>query len=327
MPRLITVYDTNVLRELGTEAFAELRRAERARGVQGMASYYVAMELIAHVASSADPHFNQSWSGIRRLVHHTTTFNGAEHLVHFLADADDQVSFSLFGRSREDSEGPPQLYGTILGRIANAKVPGDWAQFDRTIGGVAERVRTAQSSFRDSLWRNVVQRLVPDAESWRAIAERPELRSRLLAAMNPELTDEWAAGRMVAQAARQLGLQLSEDERAEKVATALRIFAAPIALYRSVIRRIFADGYNLDLERNVNSLWDVQIAHSTSVQAKILECPVWLITSDRAILSAAVEVGAQRVIRSLSSYRELLSGHGDELVHEISTVVNSRAHG
>jgi hypothetical protein len=153
MPRLFVVFDTNLYRTLGNARFDALRAKERARGIVGIASYWVALELIAHLDSPDDPSFAASWAAIRRLVRHCTSYDGRRHIVHFIADSREHAQRLLFGRVREARpDENPTIYGELLGHISEATSLEGLNQVKSAIAAVAQKLREDEAAFRDRMW-------------------------------------------------------------------------------------------------------------------------------------------------------------------------------
>ena len=97
MPRLVTVWDTNIYRKVNQAVYAEIQSHEMQHGVIAFACYAVVMELLAHLATPQTPDGKAAMAALRRLCHHCTEFDGSYKIVRFVAPAQEQVPKLLFG--------------------------------------------------------------------------------------------------------------------------------------------------------------------------------------------------------------------------------------
>ena len=306
MPRLYVLFDTNLYRTLSNEAFESIIRLERNASIVGYASYWAGLELLSHLASPTDPAFASSWSALRRLERHCTQFDGQRSLIRWIADHEDQACRALFGHGLPHHARKAEVYGRLVGEIAQLRTVDELSDYRKELQRVAEYVKEAEWGFANEIWENVVLRFAPGASSWQALHKDPVLRRRAIDTLERPEALRLAAGMVVDLSAALLQIAITEAQRKEGIDRALELFGTPLRFWISIVRRVIVDGYDLSKAGNANSLWDYHLLFSTSPLARLEGMPFWLITSDKAMLAAANAAGAERVIMSLDNYRVAL---------------------
>lgn len=306
MPTLIVVFDTNLYRKLGADAFDELRDRERNLSIQAVANYYVAMEFLAHLADDQDPGFAKSHSSLRRLWLHTKTYDGSQYVTHVMGPAEGQVSHSLFHASPNVGGDASASLGAVVGQIANterADLPG---LFQETLCECRDRVLFLEERFIQSLFDGVVRTLVPEATDWPSVTQDSSIRSGLLESIAAGDGLGQIAEGTVTRMADDLGIELSEEELAEKVKVVKEAFPVPLHLFNTLVRNIVENGLDMTKKKRANYLWDFHIAFSTGTGANIDGVPIWLVTDDGDILNAAATAGATQNVKSFDEYTLVL---------------------
>lgn len=306
MPRLRVVFDTNAYVAPSEEEFQRLLQLERNCSIIGFASFWVVSELLAHVADAADAAFGRSLSALRRLSRHCTQYDGARWLTRFVADSEDHLCYTLFGQSLPGRDREAEAYGHLIGKIAGSSAPLDWRDEQPMLNAIRAHVLRKEREFEQTVWNAVVAPLVPDAKDWGAIARDPSLRAKFLAGLRAPETPTLAAGAIVDRTAASLGVSQSPDERNERVILAERLFPLPIRFMVGLLRKVGESGIDLSISKHSNSLWDHEIAFSTSPNALMHGTPIWLITTDSALIASARESNAESVVWRQSKYIRLL---------------------
>jgi hypothetical protein len=312
MPQLRVVFDANIYRTLGAQAFETVRVRERSHSIIGLASYWTCAELLTHMASPSDAHFKACWGAIRRLAAHSSQFDGRRPILRLMADTDDQLARMLFGRNIPGRAQEAEAYGRLIGAIAGAGAPNEWAASQAALDGLSAHVANEEKIFSDASFKHIVQTVVPGATSWDAVKANPAERDKFLAHIAKPETLRLIGGLLVDKTAARLNLTLADTERETRIDSVLKTFAVPIRFYNSIVRRIAMDGYNLTKGKNSNSLWDFQVAFSTSAHLLMDGTPVWLVTNDGPIVTAAKDCGAASFVRTLEEYQIALALGGEE---------------
>ena len=322
MPYLNVVFDSNVYRKLSGAEFAAVMELERAQSIVACSSYWVLFELLAHVASQEDPEFNHAWAALKRLWHHCAIYDGSAYRLQCLADWRSEICRLLFGRGLADRD-DADVYGLLVGVIANAETPEDWEKYQPMLDQLASHVDEVERRFLDGMLNNVARRVAPGAVDWEAAAEIPATRAELADALTLDTGIRSAARIIVSLAAEDVGIGLQEAELNEKTDYVADAFEAPLRFLNAIVAGVVREGTNISTRR-ANSVWDFQIEFSTSPEVTMAGVPVWLITDDNAMLAAAREAKIEGLFRSLGSYRSVLESSYDEFRRQLDT---SRSHG
>ena len=305
MPALTVVFDTNLYRKLGFEAFKELAAAERELSIRARGSYYVATEFLAHLADYSDPDFGPSLNGLSRLWDHTRTYDGSIYTTNMLSTAEEQVAHVLFPEFCHQIPTRESL-GGLVGRVVHAGagvLPGPFAD---ALAGFRAFVQAGEDSFVDSLLTRVVKTLVPDAQEWYDVTAPTALREQLLHAIGEGKGLHQAAEGFVRRVVETFDFQCSEEMVAERTEAMKKVFPLPLHVVDDLVTSIVTRGLDMTKQKRANSLWDIHIAFSIGTGAIVDGTPLWLITDDEAILSAASAAATTETVKHLDEYREVL---------------------
>jgi hypothetical protein len=292
---------------------------ERGCGVVGIASFWVAGELLSRLATREDESFKHALAALRRLRAHCCQFDGARSM-RFLVDTEDLVAHNLFGRPLPGKEDESTNYTRMIDLVSHMNDPSEWAPEQPSLDALRDEYAASEREFTARLWRTVVLRRAPDATSWDAISRSSELRSQFLAEVETSNALRMSAAVLVEGVAASVGAVLSPEAIAAAIEKALLLFPVPIYFLRAILRQIGQNGRDMSKPQNSNCLWDLQLAYSTSTRASINGLPVWFLTSDRELLRAAVESNSGRVVRRFDEYARLVDGPSDAFVAEINRV-------
>ena len=306
MPYLYVIFDTNAYISLSRPSLDHLLARSQQHSVVGLASFWVAQELLAHVATQDDQRrFRRAWAAVRKLVAHCSHYDGHRNVVRFVGDSENTTSRVLFGRGVPDEYDNSEAYGALLGIIATADSPAVWRGSQAALDDIRTTVLTAERAFADHMWQSIIVALAPDAETWQALSKNPEMREALRTRFGSPASLRLAATALVDGMAARLGLTLDAARREATIQHALNVIPTPIHFLRAVAYKVAIDGYDLSLDRNANSLWDLQFAYSTSTQADINGSPLWAISADELLLKTARETNSS-VFRDLANFVALL---------------------
>jgi len=237
MPRLYSVFDSNVYRRLGNEAFAELRSLERLHSVIGMASYWVAAELLSHLVDE-DGDLASAVNSLGRLQQHCSQFDGSKHEIRFIADGDAHLCRMLFGRVQvgDLAARAGELIGIIATDVTAVRTYGN------TLEEIRDHVASEEERFVEGMWNRFVLSVLPDATGWEAIRKNRILREQITTALDGIDGERLLARAFVRRAARLLDLDLDESVLDSKVDTVITVFPLPLRFYDQIVRRIVQDG-------------------------------------------------------------------------------------
>lgn len=307
MQNLAVVFDTNAYRALSDQALAELREYEVRAGVHPYASYWVVIELLAHMALKDDPDFGSAIASLKRLWTHCSVKSDDRELLQFLADSENQLCKAIFGEPIPKREAEAEAYAQIVSAVVHSKSPEAWSHYQPALDYLRDHVEDVEQQFVEDMWDHVVRGLDPSAGSWHPLHDEPELRKHLAQAITSDIGRRLCARMVVRKAALQIDRDLSQESVDAKVDFVTEVFPTPLALYNEIVRRIILDGCDLRRRNRANWIWDMQMAFQTSPAAALQGVPVWLITGDGDIRQAAAAVGADDVVKSVNEYRDSVS--------------------
>lgn len=312
MSRLHVVCDTNVYRSIGVERFARLRALERSHSVRAVASPWVALELLAHMAPPHDHEFPPARSALKRLAEHCQTYNGAQHVLTFVGDAARQVAHSLLLHEVGEHES-----GANLASFVGAVVAGDIDHPAHASGWleIAQQVREVEQGFVSNLWQNVIRSSVPDAQTWSGLLSSPTALSDALTQLHSQEALEILAGDVLQRA---FAVAVSTQGAAGKADIELLLSRCgkPLRFEIILVSEVISRGLDLTKSQHRNTVWDIYIAVDTTMFGSLDPRPMWLITDDRLILRAAAIAEVSDVVVSLEQYERRLES--DDLTSDIA---------
>jgi hypothetical protein len=113
-------------------------------------------------------------------------------------------------------------------------------------------------------------------------------------------------------------IEASDEELARAASRCEQMFPVPLRLYNAIIAKLI-ESPEYNLAKRANLFWDLQLAFTVSPSLRAFDAPVWLVTSDVAILDAAREAEAGHFVRSLDEYRSVVTGGVDSLLSALTT--------
>jgi hypothetical protein len=285
--------------------FARVKRLERSNSVRAVASPWVALELLAHVASPLDPHFKRSQAALRRLAEHCETYNGARYVLNFVGDVSHQLAHAVLLRDVSKDSNVDNLASFISAAISDeSHHPANEAGWTE----IAERVREIEQSFVDNVWNNVIRSSIPDADSWTALSKSPRQLQEALAELRSPNTLRIFAVDFLQRAAKIDGSKESivPEQAVERI---LSQCGGALLLEVSLFSKVIAQGLDLTKSKHRNTVWDIYIAVATMMFGHLDTRPMWLITNDRLVQRGAAAAAIASRIISLDHYENLLKDH------------------
>lgn len=161
------VFDTNAYESLSDPALAAMQPLELKSGINAYASYWVIIELLAHIASTSDPAHGRSVAALKRLWRHCSKLVDGRETLMFLADSQNQICKALFDMKIPGRETEPPAYAAIVGTVAHSASPADWSQYQPALDYLKCHVAKIEDQFVQDVWQHVVLGVDPNAGSWR----------------------------------------------------------------------------------------------------------------------------------------------------------------
>lgn len=307
-PRLYVVRDTNVYRSVGYNDFKLLTSAESGLGIIALANYFVAGELLHHLDDLQGENRGRCFRAAQRLAADCADTTTAPPTVRFVADAEAQVAHTLFGVELERRDQEHSLMGGTLGEISKVDDPDDLDDLSkRFIRATSQHVVDTERRFREDMFERVVRTVNPDAKDWRDACSPGAVRDEILSRARRGESLSYIAEAYVIKAARDAGVSVFPHELTRKGKLLLKWFPAPVYAYDELVNRTISSGVDFGLSRNVNSIWDLQVAFSTGTDATVNGVPLWLVTDDSLLLRARERGNAQANILSPTEYGALVA--------------------
>ncbi len=310
MPRRIVVFDTNVYRGTPPARFAGTCTRGRDASVVAMASPWVVLELLQHLADPEDPDFGFCWCALSRLREHTRMWDGSRACIPFIGDASEALAYEWYG-SRDRSA--KELCGQIEPIIANAIDEGDphACELAECAVHVREFVSTAKGSYGLGLKRGMelLKTLAADANEPMADRERRRLARGHYATDGPD----YAAETIALGIARRAGREVNCDQLAKQVSRTLEVARVAVTFLDRELRQLADDQLDPTKPENLNSLWDLQLCFLVSSAVRVDErallndAPLLLVTNERRIRNAATEAGHGDLVLTLNGFEAWLS--------------------
>jgi len=316
LPRLGVVYDSNLYRTLPLSRFEALRDREANWSIQAYASYYVAWELLAHLADPKDPSFDYALGALKRLWAHCKTYDGSREGLGFLADAEAQVPYLLFKERPRRLDQERNLHAQTIGEVTHQPVASWSERLRASIHAIAGHVQEVEDQFVANMW-SIVVTLNPAAKQWSDVKSSAALRTALLASIDRGESLTRSAEAIAQRAADEIGRSITITELRESTEKVQRHLPLPVHLYSRLVRRLVEGGPDMTKTRNVNSIWDFHICFSVGLGASLRGAGLWLITADSEVLQAAEAASATWCVRHPDQYEALLTRNDDQLLEEL----------
>ena len=308
MPVLNVIWDTNVYRQCGRDTFIDITTREQSNSVVALANYFVAAELLAHLADPTDRALPSAVSSLRRMWNHGKRQEGDREVLDFVADSEAQVCWALFAVKPPRRAVEFNLLGGTPGELANVPTTADLGDRSKAVvRAIKKHVDTVEQAFVDDLFSCVVQQIDPAATTWSDASKPGPMRDGILAKAARGDGLPLVAQAFAIKAARDAEIQPSKELIREKGRIVQELFPTPVFAYDLLIQRMLTSPTDMSTNARRNSIWDLQVALSTASGAIVNGAPLWVVTDDELLLQAARRAGTCHLFRTLSEYRELLA--------------------
>jgi hypothetical protein len=306
MARITVVLDTDLYRSLDDITYRTLVTSERNYGALGRASYSAATELLADIASAELDGAERAIGSLRRLVERCVQFDGAERAVRFTGDFEARLARLLFDTDVIGREDARTNFGRLVGQVGTIGNLSELARFRPTLQQLRDQHLATEDAFLRFLGGTVVDMIAPEAESWDYIHKHPDVREKMLSAIDSGECRQILAVALVVHTARASGKEVDEDKLPEQANTVAKTFPKALHFFDAVLRALVTRGPEAFPPGRINAVWDYAIAFSPNDEETIEGMPVWLVTDDAVLLDAAARADANNV-KSLSAYQAAIA--------------------
>jgi len=308
MPRRLVIFDTNTYIGLGSGGVRDLRRAERTVGVVGVASLWVLVEMMVHLADPDDPAFGRSWSGIRALRAHTE-ITDSRALIPFLGSPRDALGVELFRWEDPATKAIAALVGETVLEATAENNPGH-PRFRSACKHAREFVEGQQSHFgrelsdvKDGIRRLAAEKGINVSPGALAAANRRFLREDGI---------NYAAETLARELAGRAGKSITGTALQYPSRRVREVLPVAVHFFRNELERLVAGQGDPSKPHNSNSIWDLELACMASpgldATDRLLQTgsPPLVVTNERRILRAADEAALGELVLDETAYRSWL---------------------
>ena len=292
MPSAV-VFDTNSYQGLPSGVVDSLLAVERERDILACADNWVMIELIAKLVDPDRQTFARA--ALKKLWAHC----GADAL-RMVVDCEEQVCRVLFDQSPPDHREVRERVRDVAGQVAATPADQD---IEGVLGAARElraHVDKVERDRSDTILNEIVRAIVPGADSWDAVARRPELRDQAIAWIDAGEAVHALAMSEVRRAHLDLALPIPDPLPKEMVETVLEHFTYPLEVDSAAIRAVLQHGSDPTIGGRQNTIWDAQIAFNAG--QTILDGRTILLVTDDNLLHEVAQHIHQNQVQRLAAY-------------------------
>jgi hypothetical protein len=289
----------------------EIKRLERVCGVQPVASFISAIELLGTAADPTHKKHDQVVRAISRVNEHTR-FWDYEYVIPFVAPPDDQLSLSLFGIRDPEADNRAFVCGRALGTVAGYADRGEI--LPAALIDHLEPFRNSRDKEEERFAARMkagIRAVDPMATGWQPFPANPAQRAAWITKLESGSGMDMLAQSLVETIAGECGRVLSASER-DGMARWLRDALGPaLHFYNSLVINGIRNGTNYSVARNANSVWDFMLMYMVSAHTKTRGLPLLFVSEEHQLLQVAREAGCQNRMATLSDYETRLRNYSE----------------
>lgn len=310
VPRQLVVFDTNVYRGTPPARFADACARARDASVVAVASPWVVLELLQHLADPEDQDFGPCWRGLSRLREHTRMWCGSRACIPFIGDASEALAYEWFGAQDGSAA---EVCAQLEPIVSRAVELGDPHAVELAECAVNARafVTSAKAAYGLDLQRGMelLKSIVDDAGQ--PMADR--VRRRLAREHYGSNGLAYAAETIALGIARRARSEIEQDRIASCVSRTLEVARVAVTFLDHELQQLTDDQLDPAKPERLNSLLDLQLCFLASPAVRVDEhallndSPLMLVTNDRRIGDAAAEAGHGDLVRTLEELDAWLS--------------------
>jgi len=287
----VTVFDTNAYQRLSSGSLDALIAAERRDGIVAYADLWVSIELLGKLVDEGSrPHAR---AATKKLYYHC----GGRTEPRMIVDCEDQVCRILLGKSPRGYAEIRKAIGRVIDRVALSKEDDPLEDVMPTIVELAAHMQKVEDDRASTIFRVIVQGIVPGAASWDAIARDGEKKAIMLASIERGEAFRALIDSEIRRAHDTLGVPIPDPipEWMREVLTTN--FPYPFHFEVAMIRDVVTHGWATSRKGRRNAVWDAQIAFNAGQTIKD-SGTITLVTNDdlfHEVAAAIAQPGVQRL--------------------------------
>ena len=295
-----TVLDTNVLRGLSSQRFAELNEKERDRAVRPYADPWTLMELIAQLQHPTSADYRPCREALRRAA--ARALLPLCNSPRMIAPSELQITRLVFGGASKDQEDNVSAFVELTRSLGTADPSDDLAEFRTDIRSVSDHVYRKEKWFTEyfvNLRQQVLNATKSATNRQRNKAVRNWTRSETAMRLDAEA--------LIRRAYSQVNQTVPEPIPSNIVDGVLIMTRPGSCAAALVLERILCDDIDLEKSRHRNLMWDLEI--SASVGQTVDGVPIVIVTDDAYFAEAARLAGHPSAVCTLDAYLVRLGNH------------------
>ncbi len=292
-----TIFDTNILRSLSDEKFAQINEREVKFGVRQFADPWTLMELIAHLCSTNDPAYYKRRAALRRCAKRSLA--PLMEPPRIVEPAEVQISRTVFGNAIPWLEDNFFALIELARSIAFSDNTDNLAVFSKDIKSIAQHIEAKEKWFTQyfgDLRQQVLEETKSHTTSEMHAVVRSFTRSEELLRCDAEA--------LVKRAYHQAEQQLPDPLPCFLVNRVLTTSKQSSTAVGLLLKKIICDNVNLEKSHIRNLLWDQEVAGNIGQTIEGLS--VLLVTDDKFFVEAAQIGGNKAAVCILTEYLSLL---------------------
>jgi hypothetical protein len=298
------VLDVNAYRSLGDGArFPALLEAERHRGVAPYADPWVLMELLGHLADSADPDYKYCRGAVRRIYERCAP-KGDGSPCGLINDSESQITRLITEKPLPGHEEATAHIGDVCAAVAGTPLGEPLTALEPALNYYKEHTAKIEQWFADHFR---AQRAIKDEVLGRIKDEDERKKMRRVAMRELDESEAIRTGlveAIIRGAFKDVGLPVPDPIDPEMVKAVRRTIPVGIEFHVQMMRTAIYDEANLDSARIRNLMWDERISYA--IGQELDGGPVWFVTDDPKFAAAALAAGYGDRVLTLAAYERWL---------------------
>lgn len=310
---MIVTFDTNgyrkLIENLTTDQVrmlvADIKRAEKDKGIKPMMSPLTAMELLSHML---DDESSRSYQSCRKAVIAIYGHCGDEKSFNLLPSPQAQISLEYFGTHNKKAEETAKALGIAAFQIWKKPQKSTVETYRDTFDSIKRHVSESENCLIEEI-KSLGRKIDPGYTDWNLFVNDQEKRkSYLNFVRSPQFARETALAMLCAVHIQIADIadpkHLDPEVLKSKVDVFIKSYDTAINLRRFFFEQILNPGFDLSAKSRANYLWDEQILYfvgHTINSEKIL-----LVTGDKKMHEAAKKSNLSNSVANLASYLDML---------------------
>lgn len=311
------IFDTNAYRNITSDQdFTELESAienfkqiEIKENIIALMHPIVIKELLYHVAGEKDGMHNKAIKALKAMYLHCQNTD----TIPMLADFDLQLSNYFFKARDSNRERIDLQLGQIVSALALHPIDHVLQKYQFNLKQIREQIHATENFFKAQL-KEFIKKIDPNADNWTVFKNDEVKRQKAIEYFkSDEIEHEIALGYITLTYENLLVKELIKPETPaqlhNKAVEFIRIFQAPLKLYKEVLLKFIQPNMNFDVKSRENFVWDIHLMFTVGdLVIQTTDSQLFLVTSDKEMRNAAKLCGSLAKVFSYDEYIEYITG-------------------